>query len=1336
MNTLQSLLRHLSENNVKLHVENNKIKYKDSNKTVQGEVLERLKEHKQEIIDLLNKSQLGDHSKMLGGFQSGDAIPVSQYQRSLLFSEQLTKAGEGNNLALSFRFDTAVDESKLYQAVRELFVSNDALRLGYQHHNGDWQATLNDHQANKIEVEKSSEEALIAQYGSLENCCINYIKEKFPFDGSPLAKAKIIQLGEHGYLLTIVVHHAVCDGISLSYLSQQLEQNYERKVGSLADVERASYLDYLVWQQKHADKKSVSYWQNKLAGIPDTIDLPFDMTRPNHMTFSGSTYKVALPETHNDRLAQLSKSLGVSQFNLLLAAFNVFLSRYCAQDDIVVGVPFANREQADTEQMIGLFINTLPIRVQHDSKATFTQLVSQVSDVLQEASIHQHSPLVEIIEAVNPIRSASYSPLFQVLVNYLDVPKEAVKSYFQKSVFELGEQNEQLAKYDLSLNIYKLGDKHELVFEYNNVLFFQKTVQRMAEQFTVLVGELLAAPTIAVNEHTMLTKLDEELINEINNTSSPLPSLKNPYLLVARTANLTPEKTALVFQNEEITFSQFNHRIEQIASYLVAAKVRKGDRVGLYFIRCVDMVCAMYACFRLGAVYVPLDPSYPNKRIAYICEDTQPNCILSLSALSSKLSALQTSSPIVYVDEPQDITVQELPEVEIGSSDTAYVIHTSGTTGNPKGVEVSHGNLQNLLVSLDDTFDKQAVQTWLAQTSISFDISIVELIWTLSRGKKVVLQQSKPADLVKLQGTQSTRPLTFSIMFFSADSNEQDKYQLMLESSQYADKNGFHAVWLPERHFGEFGGAFASPSVTCAALSTITKQIQLRAGSVVLPLHDPIRVAEEWSMIDNLSNGRVGLALASGWHPNDFVFQGSDYENRHQVLREKQTQLQDLWRGKPITRLNGLAKEHKITIRPTPKQAVLPTWITAAGNPETFRYAGEIGANILTHMLGQTLTQLRENIAIYHQELKKHGHQVIDKQVTLMLHTYLDSSKDLALSMTAKPFKSYIGSSVNLIAPLAQEVGMDMEKQKEQIIDIAFERLSETSALFGTADSCQELLHSVHEIGVTEIASLIDFGVATEHVMSSLEKLKQAQDKHVSHCQLVNLLQSAEYESELELIEKHAVTHVQMTPSQAKILYKQYEQGKYNLKVTDWLLGGEMLPSGLVKQLTGINQSRCHNMYGPTETTVWSAWQDVTDASVVIGKPIRNTQFVLLDERKKPVPVGMSGQLYIGGQGVSKGYWRKPELTAQSFTEISINGKLTGRYYSTGDLMRMTSEGFFEYLGRIDDQIKINGYRIEQKEIEKNITDLEGIKDCKVVVKRKSEGEAYLSAYAVSYTHL
>src|SRR3989440_700584 len=238
--------------------------------------------------------------------------------------------------------------------------------------------------------------------------------------------------------------------------------------------------------------------------------------------------------------------------------------------------------------------------------------------------------------------------------------------------------------------------------------------------------------------------------------------------------------------------------------------------------------------------------------------------------------------------------------------------------------------------------------------------------------------------------------MDFSLFYFaSADRGESsDKYRLLIEGAKFADTHGFAAVWTPERHFHEFGGLYPNPSVTSAAIATVTERIQIRAGSVVLPLHDPLLVAEEWAVVDNLSHGRVAISFASGWHANDFVIAPENYAHRKEIMLRGIETVRRLWRGEKVRRRDGNGTELEVRILPRPIQRELPIWVTAAGSPETFRSAGEVGTNLLTHLLNQNIEQLTEKIALYRSAWREHGHGTRTGQVTLMLHTFVGSSVD------------------------------------------------------------------------------------------------------------------------------------------------------------------------------------------------------------------------------------------------------------------------------------------------------------------------------------------------------
>lgn len=339
----------------------------------------------------------------------------------------------------------------------------------------------------------------------------------------------------------------------------------------------------------------------------------------------------------------------------------------------------------------------------------------------------------------------------------------------------------------------------------------------------------------------------------------------------------------------------------------------------------------------------------------------------------------------------------------------------------------------------------------------------------------------------------ATKRMDFSLFYFaSADVGQSsDKYRLLIEGAKFADTHGFAAVWTPERHFYDFGGLYPNPSVTSAALATVTERIQLRAGSVVLPLHDPLRIAEEWAVVDNLSHGRVAISFASGWQPNDFVIAPQNYANRKEVMLRGIETVRRLWRGEKVRRRDGNGTEIEVSILPHPIQRELPIWVTASGSPETFRLAGEIGANLLTHLLGQSIEQLAGKIAIYRSAWRERGHGPGTGHVTLMLHTFIGNSVDEVREQVRGPFSDYLRSSVDLW--LARKPGQDIgdfsEEEIADLVSYAFDRYFETSGLFGTPGTCLRMIDRLKAIGVDEVACLIDFGVDFDVVLSSLHDL-------------------------------------------------------------------------------------------------------------------------------------------------------------------------------------------------------------------------------------------------------
>jgi natural product biosynthesis luciferase-like monooxygenase protein/amino acid adenylation domain-containing protein len=1382
------------------------------------------------------------------GIRRDEERQLSFAQERLWFLEQLEPGVPFNNVPIGLRAKGTVDIRAMEGAIAEVIQRHETLRCEFRERKGRPVAFPRLTQPFALEVIDLSHLPESQREEDARRIMEAEARQPFDLTEGLMLRAKLLRLNPVEHLLVLVTHHIACDGWSMAILFRELSVVYNAIVedGPWSLPEPAiEYSDFASWQrsqsEEHGLANQLAYWKEQLAAAPTTLALPTDRPRPPVQTYRGAIHAFRLAGSLQDRLSAMSQQENVTMFMLLLSAWQTLLHRYSGQEQILVGSPVAGRKQLETEGLIGIFLNMLVLRGNLSGDPSFRMLLQRVRQMALAAYAHQDLPFEKLVEALQPDRDLSRSPLFQVMFVWHNEPTSTLELHgLQLQSVPL---HNGTAKFDLTVSLEPAGHGLNGFVEYNTDLYDEATIIRMIGHLQTLLEGIVANPDERLSRLPLLTEAERrQLLVDWNGNRVEFPE-QCVHQCFEEQVERTPNAGAVVFDNEELTYRELDRQANALAHKLHELGVGPDSRVGLCMERSLELMVSMLGILKAGGAYVPLDPTYPKERLAFMVQDagiqallTQekfqlPSEITSALGTATSLSILELrrtqdptgSSALKLISLPggsrgsRNAPQRSAPRSGVTPDHLAYMIYTSGSTGQPKGVMVTHRNVLNFFAGMDQLLGREA-GIWLAVTSISFDISVLELFWTLARGYKVILHHdfsaertdtgnssgeaprrvssalaSRPAgdngltisrnsansrhysqDAPRRSSSPSTLPLLepassgsrtesrgmdFSLFYFASEASEEgtNKYRLLLEGAKFADNHGFHAIWTPERHFHAFGGLYPNPSVTAAALAMVTQRIRIRAGSVVLPLHDVIRVAEEWALVDNLSRGRVDMSFASGWHANDFVLRPDNYPDRHAALFRDIDVLRRLWRGESVQRRNGTGQDVSVRVLPRPVQPELPLWVTAAGSVETFRKAGEIGANLLTHLLGQSIEELSAKIAVYRAAWSQAGHSPNPGKVSLMLHTFVGEDADEVREIVRRPFSEYLKTSLDLIAKNAS-LGFDPKKltpdDVETLIARVFDRYFETSGLFGTPSDCLKRVGQLKAIGVDEIACLIDFGVESETVLASLTHLNELREgsnvpddfcpfsdatRRTPNGSTGPAISSPEGEpphpllSIPEQIVRHGVTHLQCTPSLAAMLLQDSEAPAALGRLQKLLLGGEALPSNLAAQLQQVFHGQMLNLYGPTETTIWSTAHVVEDPThgIPIGRPLANTEVYVVDRNEQLLPVGIPGELLIGGAGVARGYHQRLELTGQKFIRHPFRTDPRLKLYRTGDLARYTANGRLEFLGRIDQQVKVRGHRIELGEVETVLGQHPQVSEAVVITWGDSPVNTQLTAYVV-----
>ncbi|HYH82010.1 MAG TPA: amino acid adenylation domain-containing protein [Longimicrobium sp.] len=680
-------------------------------------------------------------------------LPLSFSQEQAWFFEQLVPGTLAYSAQATIRLAGALDAPALERSLSEMVRRHEIFRTTFGAEHGEPAQRIHPPWRVQLPARDLAGLGAAARAAAVDDAVRAEFHRPFDTAALPLARWTLLRLSAEEHLLLVVEHHFVHDGWSFTLFFRELREIYlaytEGRASPLAEP-AVQFADFAVWQRRWMEsdvgQAKLRWWEEALAGLPPLV-LPTDFPRPTALRHRGAAERVQLPPARVAEARAFSRAHGVTFFVTLLAAFQALLGRWSGQRDFAVGSALGNRGQVALEGVIGMVVNTVALRADLGGDPTAAELLLRVRDTTLGAFEHQDVPFLQVVKRIHPERSSGALPVCQVAFSFQnsqmpDLSFGAVRLEFDEAL------NNGSAKFDLQVVAIPRGeqgmaevDEVVLVWEYNTDLFAAATVRRMVRHFETLLAGMVREPGRRLSGVEMMGADERRVVlEEWNRTEAAAAPEACVHWLVEAQVARTPGAVALVFEDESLTYRELEGRANRLARHLVRLGAAPESTVGICLERSAAMVVAMLAVLKSGAAYLPLDPAYPAERLAYMLEDSGAAVLVTQASLRGLLPA--AGARIVSVDADADAIAAEpadAPPAAVSAGNAAYVIYTSGSTGRPKGVQVTHASGAAFFAGMDGRVGGTVPGTWLAVTRISFDIHVLELLWTLARGFRVIV---------------------------------------------------------------------------------------------------------------------------------------------------------------------------------------------------------------------------------------------------------------------------------------------------------------------------------------------------------------------------------------------------------------------------------------------------------------------------------------------------------------------------------------------------------------------------------------------------------------------
>ena len=721
--------------------------------------------------------RIGQAVKPAGGGQAIGKAPEREHyplhpaQRRLFFIGQMEQAGTAYNTPLLLKIEGSVDRRRMERAFEQMIERHEPLRTAFAWVDGELVQTIRPRAAFRMQFHAAAEE-------EAERLMSAFV---VPFDlgKAPLFRAGLIRCSGELHYLMLDFHHIIVDGVSMHVFFEEWSRLYRGDALSCPAIQFKDYAFWLNERKPEEEAKQLEYWRTALSGELPILQLPTDLERPGSQSFRGDTYPLRLSAGLTARLKQLALRTDTTLYMILLAAYNVLLARYSGQEDIIVGVPAASRPQAELQPLIGMFVNTLPIRSFPERTKTFADYLQELKSILLNAYEHQDYDLERLVQSLRMPRVPGRNPLFDTMFVMQNTGRTTPS--IEGSRITVQRYADPISKYDLMLDAEETEETLRIDFQYCTDLFVRGTIERMAQHFMRILEDAVVSEEKRLSELRMLSKAEIiELVEGRNQTESVYDRDLTIHGWFEEQVRQTPARPAVVFGDESLTYRQLNDRANRLAAVLIRCGVQPEQLVGLMTERSPDMIVGLLGILKAGGAYLPIDPDYPGDRVKYMLDHSQARLLLTQTHLADRIEfdgmKLCLDTEAVFEEAADN------PPPRSRSSGLLYVIYTSGTTGKPKGVMIGHRNMVNLLHHQFRHTNVDYSGSVLQFTTLSFDVSSQEIWSALLAGGTLVLVTNEtrrsPDKLLQLVEERRIQVLFLPVSYL----------KLILNESAYADK--------------------------------------------------------------------------------------------------------------------------------------------------------------------------------------------------------------------------------------------------------------------------------------------------------------------------------------------------------------------------------------------------------------------------------------------------------------------------------------------------------------------------------------------------------------------